>query len=209
MYKDHVPYIASAMQSDPDAFARGAMFAVLSIQQMFITVPKALLDVERNEDTSRFLFGHKAGAYRYIMDHKRELHANVASATTPGEAIARLCVVPGLGVVKAGFIAQLMGHDVACLDTRNIQREKRNPREYRSDGERKKATPAFARKIGRYVADVGGRAQAYWDNWCTDVSKTYGMTPEAVSKVHLDCIVKDKVEPIAVPFFRLNDDMPF
>lgn len=206
MYADHVPYIASAMQSGPDTFARGCMFAVLSIQQMFVTVPKALTDVDANEDRSRYLFGSKAGAYRYIMDNKVALHASVVDATTPGEAITRICVVPGLGIVKAGFIAQLMGHDIACLDTRNIKRDKRNPREYRAD---RKHGAAWHRKVDRYVRDVGGCAREYWDAWCIDVSKTYGITPEAVSKLHLTCIVRGPIEPIAVPFFYLSDDMPF
>ena len=207
MYETHVPYIASAMRQDADAFARGVTFALLSIQQMFVTVPKAMVDVEQNDTASRFLFGSKAGAYHFLMEHKVGLHAACVAATSPAEVIATVATIPGMGIVKAAFVAQLMGHDVACLDTRNIQREKRNPREYRS---RKDCSPRkFAKDIERYVRDTGGKAREYWDTWCTDVAKTYGMTPLAVSKLHLDCVVRATVAPIAVPFFYLSDDMPF
>ena len=207
MYETHVPYIASAMRQDADAFARGVTFALLSIQQMFVTVPKAMVDVEQNDTASRFLFGFKAGAYHFLMEHKVGLHAACVAATSPAEVIATVATIPGIGIVKAAFVAQLMGHDVACLDTRNIQREKRNPREYRS---RKDCSPRkFAKDIERYVRDTGGKAREYWDTWCTDVAKTYGMTPLAVSKLHLDCVVRATVAPIAVPFFYLSDDMPF
>ena len=207
MYETHVPYIASAMRQDADAFARGVTFALLSIQQMFITVPKAMVDVEQNDTASRFLFGFKASAYHFLMEHKVGLHAACVAATSPAEVIATVATIPGIGIVKAAFVAQLMGHDVACLDTRNIQREKRNPREYRS---RKDCSPRkFAKDIERYVRDTGGKAREYWDTWCTDVAKTYGMTPLAVSKLHLDCVVRKTVAPIAVPFFYLSDDMPF
>ena len=207
MYKAHVPYIASAMRQDADAFARGVTFALLSIQQMFVTVPKAMVDVEQNDTASRFLFGSKASAYHFLMEHKVGLHAACVAATSPAEVIATVATIPGMGIVKAAFVAQLMGHDVACLDTRNIQREKRNPREYRS---RKDCSPRkFAKDIERYVRDTGGKAREYWDTWCTDVAKTYGMTPLAVSKLHLDCVVRATVAPIAVPFFYLSDDMPF
>lgn len=209
MYETHVPYIASAMRQDADAFARGVTLALLSIQQMFITVPKAMIDVEQNDTASRFLFGSKAGAYHFLMEHKVGLHAACVAATSPAEVIATVATIPGIGIVKAAFVAQLMGHDVACLDTRNIQRDKRNPREYRTDGEHRKKTRAFARKIDHYVRDTGGKAREYWDTWCIDVAKTYGMTPLAVSKLHLDCVVRKTVAPIAVPFFYLSDDMPF
>lgn len=209
MYQNHVPYIAGAMQADPNAFARGAIFAILSIQQQLVTVPKACADVERNADQSRFLFGHKAGAYRYITAHKAQLHASVCAAQSPEETIVELCKVPGLGIVKAAFIAQLMGHDVACLDTRNIQRDGLNPRAFRSDGEKRKTTRAFVRKITRYVRDTQGRAQELWDTWCIDVATSYGLTPMLISKIHLDCIVRESVTPIAVPLVALSVDMPF
>jgi hypothetical protein len=105
-----------------------------------------------------------------------------------------LCRVPGLGIVKAGFALQLMGYDVACLDTRNIKREGRNPRAFRSDGEARKAGPAFKKKIARYLSEVEGRAQEYWDAWCQDVASDIGITAAEVSGLHL-AIIPDNYIP--------------
>lgn len=45
-----------------------------------------------------------------------------------------------------------------------------------------------------YVRETYGRAEEYWDAWCTDVAQTYGLTPEAVSELHL-AILPDMYVP--------------
>lgn len=214
MYDQHVPVIAAGMRSDPEIFARGVTFVVLTIQQMIITVPESVADVDAKGDQSAFLFGHKADAFRYVQAHKVQLWQDVCNATDTADAIRALCKVPGLGIVKSAFVCQLMGFDVACLDTRNIQREGRNPNQYRSRGEAHKTTRAFGRKILDYVRDTGGRAREYWDIWCEDVADAYKRTAEDISRIHLDCIVPRGVSfaPIAVPCFGTPekfDDIPF
>lgn len=197
MYAEHVPAIAANMRADAETFLRGCLFAVCSIRQPVINVPAHLDDIERERAQSIYLIGHKREAYRFLVTHRDELWADVCSIALgePAAAILRLCDIPGIGIVKAGFIAQMLGFDVACIDTRNIQREGRNPRAYRSDGEARKRTPAFRRKIARYVADVGGRAAHYWDTWCNEVGPIYRLTGEQMSALHADTICGD-----AIPF---------
>lgn len=197
MYAEHVPVIASAMRGDVATFERGVLFAICSIRQPVINVPAQIDDVERERAESIYLIGHKRAAYQYLVTHREALWRDVCSIAldNPAGAIARLCDIPGIGIVKAGFIAQMLGFDVACIDTRNIQRDGRNPRAYRSDGEARKRTPAFQRKIARYVADVGGRAAHYWDAWCNEVGPIYHLTGEAMSALHADAICGD-----AIPF---------
>jgi hypothetical protein len=119
-------------------------------------VPGQLDDIDRERASSVYLFGFKRDAYVYIETHGPALWAKVKACplADPGAAILALAAVPGLGVVKAGFAAQLMGWDVACLDGRNIEREGLSPRAYRSDGEARKSRPAFKRKVARYVAVI-------------------------------------------------------
>jgi len=78
-----------------------------------------------------------------------------------------------------------MGHDIGCLDTRNISRLGLNPREWRTDGADRKLTAAFKRKIGRYVDATSGRAEELWDDWCMDVAGVYKVTAEEISRDHL------------------------
>lgn len=190
MYAKHNPTIASAMQESPELFLRGVLFAICSIRQPIRAVPDQL-EAVLGGDLSP-LFGYKLNAHAYLMDHAAELWRDVRGSRTNANRIAELCRVPGLGIVKAGFVLQLMGYDVACLDTRNVKREGRDPREFRTDG--KKSGAAFVRKIDRYLAEVEGRAAEYWDLWCSDVAQANKMTAEAVSALHL-AIVPDNFVP--------------
>ncbi len=189
MYAEHVPMIAAGMHASDDTFIRGILFAVCSIQQPITSVPRALTDIDRGE--LKWLWGHKREAYDYLQDHGSRLWHDIAWRTdrrpdVSEYVIGALCQVPGLGIVKSVFVAQMLGHDVACLDTINIRREKRNPRQFRTDG--KKTGAAFERKVQRYVAETFGHAERYWDDWCIDRADFYEMTPEAMSAIHLEIV---------------------
>lgn len=104
-----------------------------------------------------------------------------------------------------------MGHDVGCLDTRNVQRLGLNPREWRTDGEDRKQTAAFKRKVSRYVDATEGRAEELWNDWCKDVSEVYKVTPEQISRDHLIIVpasIRRLVVPVPVPVVS-RIDIPF
>lgn len=208
MYRDHCrDCISPAMQADAVAFRRGVMFAICSIRQPTINVPgqlETLFDPQDGEESP--LFGHKFQAWAYISEESNnarlwrrlgDLHK--LSLRTPGranrmnlavEAIAALLEVPGLGIVKAAFIAQLFGFNVACLDARNITREGRDPRAFRTDGK----TPDKLRpKIVAYVSETFGKSERYWDLWCKDVAAAYDRTPQEISELHLAIVPSDYV----------------
>jgi hypothetical protein len=212
MYDTHVPPICAAMRADPKVFWRGTMFAILSIQQMFPTVPRALADVDDKGWGSRFLFGSKRDAYLYLENNTEAVWSRVCATDDAEEAIWTVAQIPGVGIIKSAFVCQMIGFDVACLDTRNIQREGRSPREFRAETNKRKLQPAFRRHIARYIRETGGRARELWDAWCTDVAATYGQTPDAISKVHLTTIVpvgyRDLPAP-PVPLYGQSDDIPF
>lgn len=90
-----------------------------------------------------------------------------------------------MGIVKAAFVAQMLGHDVACLDSRNVEREGLPARQWRTDGDARKATRGHVRKVGRYIAATRGHARRYWNEWCAYVAQDYDLTPLAVSELHL------------------------
>jgi hypothetical protein len=189
MYAEHVPIIAAGMRDNHITFVRGALFAVLSARVPFQRVPELLADVDRNGSQAQSLFAWKWDAYAHLTEHGEQLWGSLCRSTDIADALWSVTRVPGVGIVKGAFILQLMGFDVACLDTRNIKREGRNPRAYRSDGEAGKATPAFRAKIDRYIADCGGRAQEYWDTWCNDLGQQYGTSGEDISRRHLTAII--------------------
>lgn len=206
MYAQEMPVIRDAMQADFSVFQRGAMFAVCSIRQATINVPDQLAALfDPTEDNNQNpLFGHKFLAWEFIGDASkcapmwgelcRTYKADWERDEKSEQAIITLLRVPGLGIVKAAFVAQLMGFDVACLDARNIAREGRNPRAYETRGDKsgRKYSGAIVR---RYVEETGGHAQEYWDAWCTDVAAAYGRTAQEISELHLAI-----VPPRFIPF---------
>lgn len=192
MYKDHcVATIAPAMRQEPAIFRRGAMFAVCSIRQPTINVPDQLGVLFDGVEDENPLFGHKFKAFDFIMSNAAmAVHYNLCrfykadwdTNEKAEQAIIALLACPGLGIVKAAFVAQLMGFDVACLDARNITRDQRNPRAFRTDGKRPEQLGA---KVRAYVNETGGRAEEYWNAWCHDVAAAYGRTAQEISALHL------------------------
>lgn len=179
MYAEHVPAISAGCKECPDIFARAIMFASLSIRQPVENVPFQLDDVWERGSASHYLWGWKAQTYAYTMEHRGQLHGVLSLGLR--DALYRLASdVPGLGLVKAGFVLQLAGYDVACLDSRNVKREGRSPRAFRTDGK-----PPSRAKLDAYLGETEGRAQAYWDAWCLDVAGARGLEPDAVSALHL------------------------
>lgn len=212
MYRDHVAIISAGMRADPDTFARGVTFAFLSIRTQFPRVAEQMRQVDAAGHKAQALWGYKRGAYDYLRKNKFSLWGAMLEARLPENALEIVSAVPGIGIVKAGFVAQMMGFDIGCLDTRNIQRLGLNPREWRSDGEPYKNTLAFKRKIARYVEYTYGRAEELWDDWCTDVAGVYKVTAEEISRDHLVIVPPEvrrviKIEP--VPMFGHHTDIPF
>lgn len=189
MYAEHCSAIAHYMHSDLEGFKRGAWFAICSIRQPITVVPEQVARLALG-DTGP-LFGHKVAAFDYLERHAWALWVSIKLAPDNAQRIAVLLHVPGLGIVKAGFVLQLMGYDVACLDSRNVKREGRAARAFRTDG---KPPAALGRKVAAYLREVEGKAAAYWDAWCQDVAQVYDMTAEQISELHM-AIVPDNHVP--------------
>lgn len=191
MYAAHVPAISNGMRSSREIFERGVMFAMLSIRTAVVTVPSQLDDVWAERADSKYLLGWKRDGYRHLVLNSPRLWRELCAVplSEPEAAMRLLITVPGLGIVKAGFVAQLMGFDVACLDSRNAEREGTNPKRYKIN----KGTPAFERAIKAYIAETEGRAAEYWDAWCDYVAADYKVTGLAISELHLAILPDDYI----------------
>jgi len=190
MYDTHVPRIAKAMRASPEVFARAIMFAVLSARTQFPRIVKQMQELDNNGARARVLWGWKADSFDYVEQHKAELWENTYAAGSLRQALWELTRVPGLGIVKAGFVLQLAGFAIGCLDVRNIKRLGLQPRAYRSDGAKRKAGKAWGKAIDRYVHETHGKARELWDAWCSDAANEYLSSPDAISAMHLVIIPK-------------------
>ncbi len=193
MYAEHVPLISNAMRNDYTAFQRGLSFVVCSIRQHIVNVSDQVAVLWREEPGESPLFGIKVQSWEFILSERcRELWNGTRAEYDPAALIWAFSRIPGIGIVKAGFVAQLMGADIGCLDSRNLKRMGRSPRSYESRG-RDKTRPRYRRLIARYVADIGGQAQTLWDAWCADVGQANNMEPDAVSALHLAIVPSEYV----------------
>ena len=102
----------------------------------------------------------------------------------------------------------MLGHDVACLDSRNVAREGRNPRAWRTDGI--KTGKAHFAKIDRYCNETRGRARELWDTWCDEVGPDYGLSADKCSRLHVECIVPKRLRHLtAAPIRAIDTEIPF
>lgn len=173
-------WIANQAQNSADVFPGIAALVSLSIQQPFWMLPRQVADVVKRDYASPFLWGHKAGSLHYVRANKRALHASARACYEGDKSLDDLILdylaIPGLGIVKASFLAQMTVGDGACLDTLNL----------RTLGLREDAfkTPktlqvkTIRARIAAYNAtwrSVGDSAH-WWDSWCDLVA----------SRTHID-----------------------
>ena len=131
-----------------------------------------------------------------MHEHKRVIYAAIKEAVRTGDAVGAIDVltnVPNLGVVKAAFVAQLCGMDVACIDSHNCDRLGLARTALRLAKTVKPATKL--KKIGDYVAlcKRTGGSQYWWDTWCEYVAGNSANkklpTGDAVSAFHVEAVM--------------------
>lgn len=168
-------------------------FVLLTIQTPLARVLDLMVDVRANGSRSAALWGSKRKGYEFARDHIEVLFAAVSKAHEVGDtrgAVAVLSTIPGLGVVKASFVAQLCGLDVACLDSHNLRRLGMDETALKfpktlSEAKRNERIDAYI----KLTRDTGG-SEYWWDTWCEYVASKGGQnraldTAEKVSEFHV------------------------
>lgn len=168
-------------------------FALATIQQQFPTVPSILAEWRVNKTDARSMFASKRDGWRYVREHQSRLWAllqhHSRELDTVG-AIDTLLEIPGLGTVKAGFVAQMLGFEVGCIDSQNQILYDVNPAPFAiREG---MTARTRLRKIEGYVqlcASLGG-SLALWTNWCNYIGDKYSSFDSGwdVSSLHCECI---------------------
>jgi hypothetical protein len=192
MYAQHVTAIRHAFEADSaDTLEATVRFALATIQQRFHTVPAILDDWFASGSASPTMWGMKKKGVKFIRKHKVALAAQLLTATTV-EAVDILLTVPGLGIVKAGFVAQLLGHDIGCIDTHNARMYGIKIDTFRITNKHTAKTRLAKIKSYQTLCKELGGAQVLWDNWCHFVAIEQGehfCDAEDVSAEHVKQIV--------------------
>ena len=117
------------------------------------------------------------------------------------DVIQLFMAVPNLGMVKAAFLAQCLGFDVACIDSHNIKRLGLKPSIVSTPPSGMKPA-TVRRKVEDYInlchtqADytngTGSTAEYWWNTWCEYVAGNRANraldTGDVVSRYHVECV---------------------
>lgn len=195
MYDRDVPLMTAHALASPQGLVDVIAFVLCTIRQPLQTVAAQMRDIRANGAESKFLFHAKRDGYRYAVDHSAVLHAAIVAAVDAGDTVGAVDVlsnIPGLGIVKASFVAQICGLEVACLDSHNLTRLGLPETAFKLA---KSVKPETKRaKIAAYVAACArtGGARFWWNSWCDYVAGNRAnkslATGDAVSAFHVACL---------------------
>lgn len=197
MFKDDNKKIARFALKNPDNMVRVGTFVLTTIQAGLATTQAQMHDIDEHGASSKYLWGNKRDGFLYLQEHKQVIFAAIKAAVKANDPIGAIDVltnVPNLGIVKAAFVAQLVGLDVACIDSHNCDRLGLSRSALKFS---KKVKPELKRKkIADYVKftqDTGG-SEYWWNTWCEYVAGNRANkrldTAEKVSRYHVDAVMQ-------------------
>lgn len=208
MFAEHQPIIGDWARKAPSHLAECIRFAVLSAQQPLYRVPDDMRAVhDSHPEAGDILFAWKGEAWRQAGANANANYWNamalwddyqcdmVSRDTFARELVQYLAGnVYGLGLAKAGFVAQLAFGVAGCLDTHNLRRFNLGARVFDNFCQRKTARNRRA-MVQRYcdICDKLGGTEFLWDSWCRYVAtesrnaRQYE-SPNHVSLIHLTAL---------------------
>lgn len=195
MYDRDMPLMRDHALASPDGLVDIIGFVLCTIQQPLQSVSRQMQDLRANGASSKYLFGSKRAGYAYALEHKHVLHAAIAKACQVNDAVGAVDVlsnVPGLGIVKAAFVAQICGLEASCLDTHNLRKLGLGEATFKLAKTVKHETKLG--KIRHYLElclQTGG-ARHWWNDWCASVAGNRAnrslVSADQVSAYHWECL---------------------
>ena len=185
MFSNHQKRIGDYARRDADSMARVFSFVVLTIRERLATIPDAMatLDAARDGDGTAqneidsILYGSKRAAIYQIDAEKDSIYWQAESIVYHAESerdaarelIRLFASIHGVGLAKAGFMAQLCYGVGGCLDSHNIERFGINPNAIKSCRYKNaKRLSTRDRILNQYLdlCESFGGAESLWDSWC-------------------------------------------
>jgi hypothetical protein len=197
MYSEHVYKIGQQFDEQPaETLVKVVDFTLASIQQQFHTVPNILKEWQELGTDAPTMWGMKRYGYKHIREHSQRLSSLIRyqrehrGEQAAEDVIDTMLEVPGLNTVKAGFVAQILGFHVGCIDSVNAELYNIKVGSFKIAPNQTARTRSA--KIAAYVTlcnRLGGPA-FLWDTWCEFIGQKYGQFGGAdeVSEQHWDSI---------------------
>ena len=204
MYQRDCKEIAQHAMASPAGLYDVIEFTLCTINMPLSRVIQQRISIKAEGIHSKWVSSTKAQGIEYAKSNIFHLHEAINAIaprygldTIDGaqEAVDLFVAIPSIGMVKAGFIAQMCGFEVACLDRHNVRMLGLSEDSLLLN---KKVKPELRRhKIRNYVKLCRRKGAEYWWNtWCNYVADKGGMnkslpTGDAVSKYHVTAIKSD------------------
>jgi hypothetical protein len=167
--------VASAARHSDKVFLDTVTMVLLSIQQPWQGVPAQFAHVRAHGRDSVYLFGSKRNGFDYAAEHVSDLRIAAQIAYDKADLdglIMTYLSIPGLGLVKASFLAQLTIADGACIDLHNARRLGLTPNDLKMP--KTLRDPAKLARISSYNAtwQQHGNSEYWWNTWCDNMVGT-------------------------------------
>ena len=202
MYDTHAMEISEHALKTPKGLLDVITFVFTTIQQPLSSCKNQLNDIDLHGTESKYLFGSKRAGLKYAMENKTRLFWKVQelqkesleNIDTVCKAVRLFMEVPGLGAVKASFVCQMLGFNVSCIDSHNLNRLGMELKDVTIPNSLTEKTKM--KKIKAYVHLTQRKGTVYWWNsWCNYVASKGGLnktltTGNEVSAFHVECVIR-------------------
>lgn len=203
MYQRDCTMIAQYALASPQGLYDVIEFTLCTINMPISRVHLQRQSIKEEGTQSKWVSATKANGINYAKMNQAYLHKQILHIrdkygldTIDGSqyAIDLFIKIPSIGMVKAGFIAQMCGFNVACLDRHNVRAL--GISETALNLNKKVSDELRLKKIREYVKLCRRRGSEYWwDTWCNYVADRGGMnkslpTGDAVSRYHVTAIME-------------------
>lgn len=212
-YQRHIAACNEFAQTSPDNLQRTTLFVLATIQQQLETVPDILQSFIDIGAESMYAFGSKKRGIRYVQKHAKTLYCDAMAARGDDDALLKIFLrVPGLGLVKSGFVCQLFNNQVGCLDVHNIKMYDiaANVIKYNKKLKRSESRQAARRRYIEACHTLGGSAKL-WAKWCAYKASlrpvNWDKAGESVSHLHIECLTGEYTHSVP-DLFAGTDDRP-
>jgi len=170
MFAVHQPLIGAYAVDSPRALADVVAFVLTSIRKPLWRAA-ADMSLIRSGNLAPLALPFTREGFEFVKRHRRKLYRDAFARRADAAALVELfSTVPGLGLPKAGFVAQLAFGLGGCIDTHNLKRFGLNPNRWHTSA--KTAPHIRSRKAADYAAvcDRLGGCAFLWDSWCEYVA---------------------------------------
>ena len=194
MYKRDQYEIQRACESVPKCTREAMLFVSRSIRNHFsrlnkITEEERTLGIQAPSLKQKI----KRDAFEYIHANYKQLHKDIFDPDLSlAEKILSVSSIPGIGIVKAGFVLQLCIGKVGCLDTHNLRMFGFSDSAFKFSKTTTRNTALAKARLYIETCEKLGGSEFLWDNWCEFIASKYPKhftSADQVSQMHVDLIV--------------------